>query len=1111
MKHNQILIMCVALAALYGCSSNCKDRGECECISRYDCSETEICVSGECVDNTQELWIVPERKFGETCISHRECIDGICLPVGPDNGGVCTTSCMGHEDCADGWQCREWTGSDYFESLHVCVQNTASKLCMTCAVDGHCNAVGDLCIELEEGRVCAQDCSIDTCPVGYTCEAYVRNGATYAQCLPLDGTCECGAGKEGMGRACTNDNEYGVCAGWSYCQQKNGEYAWSECDAKVPEKESCNGIDDDCDGLIDGFDPGLTYDELGEEGSLYPICYLGGCVGRWQCREGDAGQYSWVCDAGDPEKEICNGVDDNCNSVVDEIFVNADGLYVNADHCGSCGASCSVILSDLLHDPDGNVVPGAVDCEVRDGAAVCVPKQCADGYYPYPHEAPVSCIKLESPSCQVCGADSDCHVYSDRCMELDGDFGTHCLQSCDELSPYSGCTGSVGVQSCCPDGFLCQIMDGEKLCVPKGESCSCDAPKVGMVRNCVVSSGTDVCQGRQTCEKLEENVYAWSDCSAESLTVEVCDGQDNNCDGQVDEDFRDAQGRYNADEHCGKCNEDCPSHWKAPELHASGACLLENDDYVCKFTGCKLEQVLLGKICRDDKDCPKGNKCDRQVYYCVPESGEPSQVSCSADDDCKSLSSSHRCVDGVCSVKVQYHDVNGIAADGCECGQAVDGGADSPEIFSSWPDENSTYADRDCDGIDGAIVSSLFVSAHSKSSKGTMDAPYQTIGEAIAAFDPAKHTAILVAAGTYLEQVVLKNGAKVYGGYSSDFRTRNIILNPTMISAPPPSDDTKPGSVYVPAGSRKTILSGFTINGYDVSESMAKTGDHGRNSYAVYIESATSNLILANNAIVAGHAGDGGRGASGDSGYAGASGENGQNSRECSDTMCNGQVTKGGAGGKNSYCNSANGRQGATAKGGQVTQDFMNSAWDGDGGANNSYTHAHPEHYAYCKYDCTSGGYANGDDGRNGTNGTHGMGGMGCTVPFGQISGKNWVGSSGGAGTMGGAALGGGGGGAGGSAVNKNDSTCTEGNLLGDIGGSGGGGGAGGCGGAGGGAGGAGGGAFGVWIASAESMPNIYANQIRLGIGGKGGEGGAGGAGGKGGKGGIGGRSIAPA
>ncbi len=1122
MKKYTLFCLFVSLAAISGmsCSSSCKDSGACECVSQYDCKEGFVCRSGACVEDNGSPWIIAERKYGEKCIAHRECIDGICLPLGPDNGGVCTKSCAGSEDCpnSDAEDCKTWTGNAAEpDTGRVCVAKTASRLCASCAVDGHCNATGDLCVESADGMICAQDCAQTDCPTGYSCETIERNNASFRQCIPFGNSCDCGPGKVGLGISCNNANEFGSCSGRKYCEQTENGYEWSECDARIPQAEVCNGIDDDCDGLIDAADPDISVDsETDEIGAEYPICYVSSCVGRWVCAKNEHDLYYWHCDAVAPERELCNGVDDNCNGLVDEPFVDDEGRYVHIDHCGACGASCNQILAHLAKNDDGTAVQGAASCELRGDVPTCIPKKCEDGYYPYPHENPISCVKLESPACQVCDESADCNVYTDVCADLGGDFSRHCLQSCDEKSPYPGCSGQIGVQSCCPDGYLCQIYAGAKHCIPKGSSCSCDADKVGMTRNCVVTSQTGICQGRQTCQKADGDAFAWSDCAAQTLTQELCDGQDNDCDGEIDEDFKDDQGRYNHPNHCGACNADCESRWKAPELHADGACLPDGQSYSCQFSGCKLETRVAGKRCQQDADCASGQKCDRQFFYCVADGGSDVPVSCNADSACASIDPALRCIDAKCQLRIQFHDVNKIDADGCECGVAVDGGSDEPDLFNQYPTETSLYIDRNCDGIDGTEATSLFVSAQSKISRGTREHPYATIAEAIKAYDAGKHTAILVAAGTYLEQVQMRSGVRLYGGYAQDFLSRNIVLNPTQIIAPPPADDSKPGTVYFPAVKSMTLISGFVIAGYDADESEALADLSGRNTYAVYLEQAQSNIVIADNAIVGGRAGDGADGSPGNSGYAGNDGKDGQDSFECNAPTCYGVSGKGGEAGTNRYCKAAAGIAGAAAQGGNgSTQDYRpaygSDLRNGAGGDNNRYLTSRPEHADYCKYDCISGGYANGSDAANGANGKNGAGGGGCSDAQGTVKNGRWTGNSASDGANGGAAYGGGGGGAGGNADNLNTPGCTQGNLVGDVGGSGGGGGAGGCGGNGGAAGGPGGGSFAVWIAKTVSQAKIYGNAIRLGQGGNGGRGGSGGAGGNGGKGGKGGTNVTPA
>jgi len=73
----------------------------------------------------------------------------------------------------------------------------------------------------------------------------------------------------------------------------------------VPQAEVCNGIDDDCNGVVDEADPSL--------GTVCRTGLPGACAeGHIVC---EAGALS--CE-GAPGAETCNGLDDDCDGVVDQ-------------------------------------------------------------------------------------------------------------------------------------------------------------------------------------------------------------------------------------------------------------------------------------------------------------------------------------------------------------------------------------------------------------------------------------------------------------------------------------------------------------------------------------------------------------------------------------------------------------------------------------------------------------------------------------------------------------------------------------------------------------------------------------------------------------------------
>lgn len=101
---------------------------------------------------------------------------------------------------------------------------------------------------------------------------------------------------------------------------------------------------------------------------------------------------------------------------------------------------------------------------------------------------------------------------------------------------------------------------------------------------------------------------------------------------------------------------------------------------------------------------------------------------------------------------------------------------------------------------------------------GNRSTPYKLIQDAISAAsayrnsNPSSFATVRVAAGTYTENIVLKPGISLYGGYNATDWSRNVGTNTTTITAQL-SIAVYVGSDIDSASTANTVMDGFTING----------------------------------------------------------------------------------------------------------------------------------------------------------------------------------------------------------------------------------------------------------------------------------------------------------
>jgi hypothetical protein len=966
------------------------------CVFDSECPAGLRCVNSQCVvreafdaGSTTHL-----KRFGESCGHGVECTSTLC--VGGPSGRFCSAACDAGVGCPSGFDCARVP-----DAGDVCTY-AQTLLCQACVGDSDCGASGaDRCL----GGFCGKDCSDTLCPQGYGCGAE-------RQCAPMGGTCDCTAQTLGLAKVCSQRSDAGTCLGSEVCQADGG---FTACTALVPQVETCNGLDDDCDGLIDDL-----------RSPCSNMNAFGTCSGELRCLD-DAGTS---CDAKTAEAERCNFVDDDCNGRIDDGFTDDVGRYsVNAQNCGGCGNDCLHVLSHAT----------AAACALVSGAAACRATACDDAGVVLSNGA---CVPNVDTLCAQCTRDSDCAGVGSACVTQG--FERFCGRDCG--------------MAACPAGYACRAWDGGQQCMPAAGTCLCTASIAGAVRSCTFST----CRGYEHCD-ADGGAFAWSACDVASYNVEICDAIDNNCDGRIDEGFRNAvTGKYDSAQDCGFCNNDCGKYWSPVLQHTSG---------ICDATGA------------------------------VPN-----------------------CVMGPCVVESdggEWVDVDKDPRNGCECERALGNTTFDP------PDRDGTrgYLDENCDGIDGVIGDALFVwEGGSPLGTGTRSNPFATLGAAVAAYPTSGKRYVLVAQGTYRENVVLTEGVQLFGGYSVGFAQRNPLLYETVILGQQPAVNTSGAVAAIHAenispAAAPMVVAGFIIRGYD-APAVGNPDFSGPPSLAVFISNVNFVLLLSDNDISAGRGGAGGQGSSGTGGFGSQSsstlnGAVGLSSFEQPGNGCPfGTLNVGGLGGTNASCPGANGRSGATAVCPHV--DFSNAAMpipneqqffadagmpgtlDGVGGWDWGFR-VQPG----CFNVFTFGNDHDGHDGLAGPDGAPGSGGAGApaTARYGSIAAARWtrspfVATGGGAGGFGTA---GGSGGAGGGIDKEIGTPCTTWSL----GASGGGGAAGGCGGTGGNPGGAGGASVGVLVIGGG--PRIQNNRISRNVGGAGGNGGFGGFGGLGGLGGRGG------
>ena len=373
--------------------------------------------------------------------------------------------------------------------------------------DNDCDGVSDegcTCDFAETTQGVCPDGAID--PTSRVCSAPAEHEAEESACDGLDNDCD---GVVDEGCACDfNGSTVGLCSSGRIlddgdCGRPN-DYQGTET--------ACDGLDNDCDGIIDGSCA------CAFEGKMAGVCMSASV---------DASTGACVAPSGyEAQESACDSVDNDCDGVVDEGCAcnykdQTRGVCrgsVRGASDGACAAPAAYEADESTCDGEDNDCDGSTDegcgCAFMGSTlGVCGAglTQAGGGC-----NAPPSFETMET-TCD--GADNDC----------DGVVDEGC--ACEYMGSSAGvCTsGQVGVaDGACISPTTYQV--AESTCdgldndcdgiVDEGCACDFNNVSVGACASGRINAASGSCDAPPTYQANESA---------------SCDGADNDCDGVVDE------------------------------------------------------------------------------------------------------------------------------------------------------------------------------------------------------------------------------------------------------------------------------------------------------------------------------------------------------------------------------------------------------------------------------------------------------------------------------------------------------------------------------------------------------------------------------------------------
>jgi hypothetical protein len=497
-----------------------------------------------------------ECRSNAQCPSNKQCViaTGICVTTG--SVPFTDPTCNGVDDDCDGRNDEEFVGTSGTCGVGAC-QRSGSLTCEDGEVvndsctpgtpapnDASCNAIDDDCNGLsdEDFMSAPTGCGVGACQrTGMTS---CTNGTVGDNCTPgapaSDANCN-GSDNDCDGRT---DEHFvsspttcgvGACAATGSTTCVGGSVQSSCTPGPASPDTSCDGVDQDCDGRMDeGYVSQTT------------TCGMGGCqaFGSTSCV---GGMVQNSCTPGAPigNDSTCDGFDDDCDGQNDEGYVSQTiGCGV-----GACAAEGSTFCvgGDVQNDCSPGT-PAAGDATCNDIDDDCNGQTDEDFISTMTSCGVGECASTGATSC-VGG------IVEDSCEEGTPEGNDATCDGEDEDCDGETDEGFVSMQTTCGVGECASMgatscVDGmvQNSCVegtPDADDATCD----GLDDDCsgqadedfvstMTTCGVGECAGAGATSCVNGNVEDSCETSDPGENDADCDDEDDDCNGAVDEDFQ---------------------------------------------------------------------------------------------------------------------------------------------------------------------------------------------------------------------------------------------------------------------------------------------------------------------------------------------------------------------------------------------------------------------------------------------------------------------------------------------------------------------------------------------------------------------------------------------